>query len=42
MTGYLSSPALLGASLRARRRIRRHRADWARLESWIFIGRREP
>lgn len=37
---YLSSPAMLGASLRARRRIRRHHADWEKLESWIFIGRR--
>jgi len=37
---YLSSPALLAASLGSRFWIRRHRADWRRLESWIFIGRR--
>lgn len=39
---YLASPALLGASLRSRWRIRKHHAAWARLESWIFIGRRTP
>ncbi len=39
---YLSSPALLSASLRSRWRIRRHHAAWARLEQWIFIGHREP
>jgi SAM-dependent methyltransferase len=33
---YLSSPGRLARSLRWRWLIRRHRHDWARLESWIF------
>jgi len=37
---YLSPPGRLGSSLLWRWRIRRHRAAWGRLESWIFIGRR--
>ena len=35
---YLSSPGRLAGSRRWRWLIRRHRDDWASLESWIFVA----
>jgi SAM-dependent methyltransferase len=37
---YLSSPGLLARSLRWRWLARRHRADWSRLESCVFVAER--
>jgi len=39
---YLAPPLRLARSLRWRWLARRHRAAWARLESWIFVAEKRP
>lgn len=39
---YLSPPQTLVRSLRWRWLARRHRSQWARLESWIFVAEKRP